>query len=78
MEKNNEIATVNSNESFLALQDFNFADVMAEEMNGLSASFERVKIPIGGGTVFEIPGDDSDDVDTVKEINAVILHHITH
>lgn len=75
MAKNNEIATLSSNESFLALQDFNFADVMAEEMNGLSASFERVKIPIGGGTVFEIPGDDSDDVDTVKEINAVILHH---
>ena len=74
MAKNNAVATV-SNESFLALQDFNFADVMAEEMNGLSASFERVKIPIGGGTVFEIPGDDSDDVDTVKEINAVILHH---
>lgn len=75
MAKNNEIATVNSNESFLALRDFNLSDVMAEEMNGLSASFERVKIPIGGGTVFEIPGDDSDDVDTVKEINAVILHH---
>ena len=75
MAKNNEIATVNNNESFLALQDFNFSDVMAEEMSGLSASFERIKIPIGGGTVFEIPGDDPDDVDTVKEINAVILHH---
>ena len=67
MAKNNEIATLSSNESFWALQDFNFADVMAEEMNGLSASFERVKIPIGGGTVFEIPGDDPDDLDTVKE-----------
>ena len=73
MAKNNEIATV-SNESFSALQDFNLSDVMAEEMSGLSASFERIKIPIGGGTVFEIPGDNPDDVETVKELSAVILY----
>lgn len=72
MAKNNEVATLN-NESFLALQDFNLSDVMAEEMNGLSASFERIKIPIGGGTVFEIPGDDPDDVETIKELSGVIL-----
>lgn len=74
MAKNNEIAALNSNDSFLALQDFDLSGVMAEEMNGLSASFERIRIPIGGGTVFEIPGDDPDDVDTVKELNAVILY----
>ena len=73
MAKNNEIATV-SNESCSALQDFNLSDVMAEEMSGLSASFERIKIPIGGGTVFEIPGDNPDDVETVKELSAVILY----
>ena len=38
MAKNNAVTTV-SNESFLALQDFNMTDAMAEEMNGLSASF---------------------------------------
>ena len=73
MAKNNEIVTLN-NESFLALRDFNMTYVMAEEMSGLSASFERIKIPIGGATVFEIPGDNPDDVDTVKELNAVILY----
>lgn len=73
MAKNNEVATVN-NESFLALRDFNLSDVMAEEMSGLSASFERIKIPIGGGTVFEIPGDDPDDVETIKELSGVILY----
>lgn len=73
MAKSNEVTILN-NESFLALQDFNLTDVMAEEMNGLSASFERVKIPIGGGTVFEIPGDNPDDVDTVKELSGVILY----
>lgn len=75
MAKNNALAAVNSTDGFLALQDFNLSDVMAEEMAGLSASFERIKIPIGGGTTFEIPGDDPDDLDTVKEVNAVILHH---
>lgn len=73
MAKNNEVATVN-NESFLALRDFNLSDVIAEEMSGLSASFERIKIPIGGGTVFEIPGDDPDDVETIKELSGVILY----
>lgn len=73
MAKNNEVATVN-NESFLALRDFNLSDVMAEEMSGLSASFERIKIPIGGGTVFEMPSDDPDDVETIKELNGVILY----
>ena len=28
---------------FLALQDFDLADVMCAEMDGLSAAFERVK-----------------------------------
>ena len=47
---------------------------MAEEMSGLSASFERIKIPSGGGTVFEISGDDPDEPETVKEFSAVILY----
>ena len=67
MAKNNALAAANSTDGFLALQDFNLSDVMAEELSGLSVSFERIKIPIGGGTVFEIPGDDPDDMDTLKE-----------
>ena len=71
----NEIAVPNGNETYLSLSDFNFSDAMADEMNGLSATFERVKIPIGGGTVFEIPGENADEVESVKKINAVILYH---
>ena len=77
MAKNNALAAANSTDGFLALQDFNLSDVMAEELSGLSVSFERIKIPIGGGTVFEIPGDDPDDMDTLKEVNAVILYQHT-
>lgn len=74
MNKNTDITTIN-NSGFLALKDFNFSDIVSEEMDGLSASFERIKIPAGGMTVFEIPGDDPDEPETVKEFSAVILYH---
>lgn len=72
--KKNEIATVN-NAGFLALKDFDIASVLSEELEGLNASFERIKIPSGGTTVFEIPGDDPNEPETVKEFSAVILYH---
>ena len=45
-----------------------------EELEGLGVTFDRVKIPSGGGLAFEIPLDD-DEVDTVKEIVGVIVDH---
>jgi hypothetical protein len=72
--KKNEIATVN-NAGFLALKDFDIASVLSEELEGLNASFERIKIPSVGTTVFEIPGDDPNEPETVKEFSAVILYH---
>ncbi len=74
MSNQNETAMVNANESYLALRDFNMADIMAQEMAGLNASFDRIKIPSGGGTVFEVAGDDPDNPDVVKELYAVILY----
>lgn len=73
MAKNNEITTTN-NTGFLALKDFNLGDALSEELAGLNVNFDRIKIPSGGGTVFEIPGDDPDEPETVKEFSAVILH----
>lgn len=69
----NELMETNST-GFLALQDFDLANVMSEEMDGLSATFERVKIPSGGGIMFEIPGENPDEPETVKEFSAVILY----
>lgn len=63
-----------SQTGFLALQDFDLADVMCAEMDGLSAAFERVKIPSGGGVMFEIPGENPEEPDTVKTFSAVILY----
>lgn len=62
------------NKGFLALADTDFGGMMAEELDGLDLSFERIKIPSAGSTVFEIPGEDGEP-DSVKEFSAVILCH---
>lgn len=49
------------------------AEAIAEEMDGLSIEFDRVKIPSGGGLAFEIPGDDPDNPELAKEIIGVIV-----
>jgi len=49
--------------------------IFAEEMDGMTPSFERIKIPAGGGVAFELPGDDPDSPDMAKEFKAVILYH---
>jgi len=48
---------------------------MSEEMDGLTLSFPRVKIPSGGGLAFEVPGDDPENPDAVKEVVGVIVDH---
>jgi len=53
----------------------NLGEIFAEEMDGLTPSFERIKIPAGGGLAYEVPGDDPDSPDSVKEFKAVILYH---
>ena len=50
-------------------------EIFAEELDGLTPAFERIKIPAGGGLAYEVPGDDPDSPDSVKEFKAVILYH---
>ena len=71
--KNDEVIPANT--GFLALADFNMNEGMAEELDGLEGGFDRVKIPAGGATMFELPGDEADEPETVKEFSAVILFH---
>jgi hypothetical protein len=53
--------------------------LIAEELKGLNLTFERIRIPAGGGLAFEVPSDNPDSPDTVKEFRAVILHqHDVH
>ena len=71
--KNEELAIQNS--GFLALADFNMNESMAEELDGLEGGFDRIRIPAGGATMYELPGDEADEPEAVKEFSAVILYH---
>ena len=53
----------------------NLTELFSEEMDGLTPTFDRIKIPAGGGISYEVPGDDPSNPDSVKEFKAVILYH---
>ena len=72
--KTTEITTVPENTGFLA-ETVNLAELFSEELDGLRPSFERIKIPAGGGLAYELPGDDPASPDSVKDFSAVILYH---
>jgi hypothetical protein len=46
---------------------------LAEDMDGLRLSFQKVKIPSGGALQFELPGDDPENPDYSKYLEGVIL-----
>jgi len=50
------------------------AEIFAENMEGVVFQCERVKIPSGGGVVWEITDDDG-NTDTPKELLGVIIDH---
>lgn len=51
------------------------SDAMSEDCAGIDLQFDRIKIPAGGSTAFEIPSADGDDNEMVKEITGVILYN---
>lgn len=55
--------------------DGEIAEAMENEMDGLPITFDRAKIPAGGGLAFEVPGEDPDSPDMLKEIIGVIADH---
>ena len=58
---------------YLALANTNLGEMLAEELNGLDITFERIKVPSAGSTMFEVPGEDVAEPESVKEFSAVIL-----
>lgn len=48
---------------------------LAEDCDGLEFSLDKIKIPSGGGTAFEVPTDEEGETDMVKEITGVILYN---
>ena len=64
---------VASGYSAIANMDF-LAEAMNDDCAGLDFKFDRIKIPSGGLTAFEVPSDDVEGSDRVMEIEAVILY----
>ena len=54
-----------------------FLNIISDELDGLDVTFERIKIPSGGATMFEVPTDEGDETESVKEFSGVILYHHT-
>lgn len=50
-------------------------EALAEDCQGLEFTFDRVKLPIGGGTSFEVPSAESDEPESVKELVGVIVYN---
>ena len=70
-----ETGIVTTDNAFEKLANFNLIDAMSQELEGLSLSFERIKIPSAGSTVFELPSVEGGEPETVKEFTGVILYH---
>lgn len=66
----NEI--VKKEEQFVANTNM---DDLQDELAGMSITFDKIKVPSGGGLAFEVPGINPDEPDLQKEIKAVILYH---
>ena len=54
--------------------DFSSED-LADDMDGLQMTMQRVKIPGGGNLQFEIRSDDPDNPDYERKLVGVILYH---
>ena len=72
-DKNTEIAV---NEGFAVLANQNVLnEALADDCQGLEFSFDRVKLPVGGGTAFEIPSAEGEDSEMAKDITGVIVYN---
>ena len=74
MATNKENAIVPAEAGYLT-EAIDLKALFSEELDGLRPTFDHIKIPAGGGLAYEVPGDDPESPDTVKEFSAVVLYH---
>ena len=72
MSKMNELDVVKQEQQLAVSSGM---DELMEELDGVELSFDKIKIPSGGVTAFEVPGDDPENPDMVKELVGVVVHH---
>ena len=76
MSKNKNTTLTTTTSGYLALANNQLLEeVMAEECAGLEFTLDRVKLPAGGGTAFEVPSEDGEDTEMAKDITGVILYN---
>ena len=72
MDNNTEITT---QEGFTNVLDLAHLSELGDDYAGLSFKLDRISFPKGGATVFEIPAEDGEGSDIVKELKCVILYN---
>ena len=73
-EKNNKNAALTATHGFSEIANINFlSEAMNDDCAGLEFSLDRIKIPSGGMTAFEVPTGDGENSELEKEIECVIL-----
>ena len=70
---NNELMAV-ENAGYMT-EAIDLQELFSEELDGLRPTFDRIRVPAGGGLSFELPSDDPNSPDMMKEFSAVILYH---
>jgi hypothetical protein len=73
IEKKDEIIVTGGYAALANMETLN--EALAEDCDGLEFSLDKIKIPAGGGTAFEVPTDEEGETDMVKEIVGVILYN---
>ncbi len=72
-ELKNEVTTTGGYASLQGLDVLN--EALNDDCQGLEFTFDRIKIPSGGSTAFELPGEDEEETQMVKDITGVILYN---
>lgn len=72
MAKNNELMV---QENFEIAVSGEVAQLIADELDGETISFDRIKIPSGGGLAFEVPSEDPDNPNIEKEIVGIVIYN---
>lgn len=73
--KTNEPNEITTTSGFSALSNMEMMNEFDDDLAGLELTFDRIKIPAGGSTAFEIPDGDGEDTQMVKDVTGVILLH---
>lgn len=65
-----EIATTKQTNFIMGIEN---KEIPMDELDGFNLSFDKIKIPAGGTTAFEVPSDDPENPDIEKELRVVII-----